>query len=181
VGVPLLAVQAEQPLVGQVADPWRELHSHQVEQREDDLGVSRCVGRVLQDRQLGLVVEDLVEHIRRIADRRGDDLGTVLQELVRGPGVERHPLAVAEVARQGGGHPHLAGDGEPLAVGRRERPGAPEPAQRLAVLEVHEPCGRGLQGLVTDVPVRAPGEFLIGQVGDPRHPYRAEVARLGEE
>jgi hypothetical protein len=43
---------------------------------------------VLQERQLGLVVEDLIEHVGGVADRGGDDLGAVLRELVRGPGVE---------------------------------------------------------------------------------------------
>ena len=179
--VSLLAVHAEQPLVPQVADARGELQAQQVEQGEDDLGIAGRVGRVLQDRQLGLVVEDLVEDVGRVPHRGGDDLGAVLGELVRGPGVEGHPFAVAEVPRQGRGHPHLAGDGEPLAVGRGQRAGAPEPAQWLVVLEVDEPRRRGLQGLVADVPVRAPGQLLVGQVGDPCHADRAEVARLGED
>src|SRR5271165_4810362 len=171
----------EQPLVPEVADAWRELQAEQVEQREDYLGVTRRVRRVFQEWQLRLVVEDLVEDISRVADRGGDDLGAVLRELVCGPGVEGHPLAIAEVARQGRGHPHLAGDGEPLAVGQGQRAAAPGPAQRLVVLEVDQPCRGGLQGLVAEVPVRTPGQLLVGQVGDPRHAGRTEVTGLGED
>ncbi len=91
-------VEPIEPLVGQVADAGCELHAQQVEQGEDQFGVAGRVGGVLQDRQLGLVVEDRVEHVGRVADRGRNDLGAVLRELVRGPGIERQPLAVAEVA-----------------------------------------------------------------------------------
>jgi len=111
-----LAVEAEQPLVPEVADAGRELQAQQVEQGEDDLGVTGRVRRVLEDRQLGLVVEDLVEDVGRVPHRGRDDLGAVLRELVRGPGVEGQALAVTEVARQGRGVADLARDREPLAV-----------------------------------------------------------------
>ena len=66
-----LGVEPVEPLVAQVADAGRELHPQQVEQGEDQLGVAGRVGRVLEDRQLGLVVQDRVEHVGRVADRGG--------------------------------------------------------------------------------------------------------------
>lgn len=93
----ILTLHAKQSLVSQVANAWGESQTEQVEKGEDEFGKSGRVGRVLQQRQLRLVVEDLVEDIGRVPDRGGDHLGAVLGELVRGPGVEGDPLAVAEI------------------------------------------------------------------------------------
>jgi len=77
--VSLLTLHAKQSLVPQVADARGELQTEQVEQGEDDLGKAGRVGRVLQERQLRLVVEDLVEHVGRIPHRGGDDFRAVLE------------------------------------------------------------------------------------------------------
>jgi len=50
------------------------LQTEHVEQRDDDVGVTRPVGRVFQDRRLGLVVDDLVEHVGRVPHRGGNAL-----------------------------------------------------------------------------------------------------------
>ena len=41
-----------------------------MKQGEDDLGVASGVRRVLEDRKIGLVIEDLVEDIGRVTNRR---------------------------------------------------------------------------------------------------------------
>src|SRR6266545_189429 len=84
------------------------------------------IGRVLLDWQLCLVIQDLVEHVRRVAHGARNDLGAVRRVLVRRPGVVRDPAAEAEVARQGSGVAGFDGDWEALTVRRRERATAPE-------------------------------------------------------
>ncbi len=74
---------------------WRP---EEIEQGEDQLGVAGGVGGVLGDRQVGLVVENLVEHVGGVADGRHDHLAAVLRVLVARPGVEGDTPAVAEVA-----------------------------------------------------------------------------------
>ena len=111
----------------------------------------------------------------------GDDLGAVLRELVRGPGVEGQPLAVAEVAGQSGRGAAPDGDGEALAVRGGQGAAAPGPAQGLAVLEVDDRGDGRAQGLLPQVPVGAPGQPAVGQLGDLGHRGRAEVAGLRQD
>jgi hypothetical protein len=53
------------------------------------------VHRVFLDPQPGLVVEQAVQHVRRLAGGCGDDLGVERPVLVRHVGVERHARLVA--------------------------------------------------------------------------------------
>ena len=80
----------EQPLVGQVADAWREAKPEQVHQREDVVGEARRVRVVLLDAQIRLVVEQTVEHVGGIAHADVDDLGMERGVLVGDVGVEQH-------------------------------------------------------------------------------------------
>ena len=80
----------EEPLVGQVADARREAEAQQVHQGEDVVGEAGRVGVVLLDAQVGLVVEQAVEHVGGVADRRVDDLGVERRVLVGDVRVELH-------------------------------------------------------------------------------------------
>ena len=50
-----------EPLVGDVAEPGRESETEEVEQSEDEVGVSGGVGGVLDNGQFDFVVEEFVE------------------------------------------------------------------------------------------------------------------------
>ena len=91
-----------------------------MKQGEDDLGVASGVRRVLEDRKIGLVIEDLVEDIGRVTNRRRDDLRPVLRVLVRGPGVESEAPSEAEIFRERGRVLRRASNGESLAIGGGE-------------------------------------------------------------
>jgi hypothetical protein len=61
--------------VAQVADARREAEAQQVHQRKDVIGEARRVGVVLLDAQVGLVVQQAIEHIGRVAHADIDHLG----------------------------------------------------------------------------------------------------------
>ena len=69
-------------LAVEIADSGREPQAEEVEDAEDHLGVAVRVGGVLGDRQYGLVVEDPVERVCRVADGGGDDFAGVLAVLI---------------------------------------------------------------------------------------------------
>ena len=73
----------------QVADARREAEAQQVHQGEDVVGEAGRVGVVLLDPQVGLVVEQPVEHVGGVAHRDVDDLGVERRVLVGDVGVER--------------------------------------------------------------------------------------------
>ena len=52
----------------EVADAWREAEAQQVHQGEDVIGETGRVGVVLLDPQVGLVIQQAVEHIGGISD-----------------------------------------------------------------------------------------------------------------
>ena len=53
------------------------------------------IGVMLLDPKTGLMVQQAIENMRRLARRRGDDLGVIRAELIGGMGVERHARLVA--------------------------------------------------------------------------------------
>jgi hypothetical protein len=55
-------------LVGQIGDPRYECESQEMAQRKDVIGEPGGVGVVLFDPQIGLVVEQAVEHMGCVAD-----------------------------------------------------------------------------------------------------------------
>jgi hypothetical protein len=73
---------AVETLAVEVADSRSEAQPEQVVGAEDHLGVAVGLGRVLLDRQDGLVVEDPVERVRRVANGGGHHLAGVLAVLV---------------------------------------------------------------------------------------------------
>ena len=77
--------------VARVADARREAEAREVHQGEDVIGEARRVGVMLLDPQVGLVVQQAVEHVGRIAHADVHDLGVKWRVLVRNVGVERPP------------------------------------------------------------------------------------------
>ncbi len=69
--------------VAQVADARREAEAQEVHQGEDVIGEARRVGVMLLDPQVGLVVQQAVEHVGRIAHADVHDLGVKWRVLVR--------------------------------------------------------------------------------------------------
>ncbi len=60
----------EQLGVAQGADARREAEAQQMHEGKDMIGEARRVGVVLLDAQVGLVVQQAVEHVGRVARRR---------------------------------------------------------------------------------------------------------------
>jgi len=95
--VPLLAWHIE-PLVGEIADARRETKTQQVAERKNVIGETRRFGVMLLNPQIGLMVEQAIENMRRITGIRGDDLGIERSVLVGDVGVKEHARLIA-VAR----------------------------------------------------------------------------------
>ncbi len=70
----------------------------EVHQGEDVIGEARRVGVMLLDPQVGLVVQQAVEHVGRIAHADVHDLGVKWRVLVRNVGVERPPLGCSRIS-----------------------------------------------------------------------------------
>ncbi len=68
-----------------------------------------------------------------------------------------------------------------MAVGRGQGAAAPVPAQGLVVLEVDDRGDGGAEGFFPQVPIGAPGQAAVGQLGDLGHCGRAEVAPLRQD
>ncbi len=70
----------------------------EVHQGEDVIGEARRVGVMLLDPQVGLVVQQAVEHVGRIAHADVHDLGVKWRVLVRNVGVERPPSGCSRIS-----------------------------------------------------------------------------------
>ena len=55
------------------------------------------------------------------------------------------------------------------------------PAHGLTVLEVHDRGDRRPERLLAEIPGRAPGQAVVGAIGDLGHPGQADVAPLGQD
>ncbi len=86
--------------------------------RANVIGEARRVGVMLLDPQVGLVVQQAVEHVGRIAHADVHDLGVKWRVLVRNVGVERPPWAAPVFRVDVAGALGLAAGAEVLAVRR---------------------------------------------------------------
>ena len=136
---------------------------------------------MLLDRQLGLVVEDSVEDVGRVADGGADDAGGVVGVLVGGPDVEGDAAAAAEVARDPLRVGRLDADRVALAVGAGEAPGAPGLGERQRVVGVDDPRVGGGERFGAQVPLRRPRELLRVDPRGLAHARVAEVAGVREQ
>jgi hypothetical protein len=109
--------------LAQIPDPWGELSADQVEQREVRQRRTVGIGRVLQNRWVG-VTQDPVEDDRAFRGVRGNDFGVQGGVLIGHRGVGADALASGEVPRQVPGGDRLALDREPLPVRGCQGPGA---------------------------------------------------------
>jgi hypothetical protein len=112
--------QVVEPPVREPGEVRAEVQLEQVEQAEDQIGVAGRVGGVFGDRELGLVIEDPVEDVGRIAQAGSQDAACVVAVLVGGPGVKGDAVAEPEVARQRSGV--LAAPGGDLLARELNRP-----------------------------------------------------------
>ena len=104
--------------VAQVTNARGEAEAQQVHQREDVVREPCRVGVVLLDTQVGLVVQQAVEHIGRVAHAYVDHLGVERRVLVGYMGVEGSSRAVAIFRVDVAGTFGLAAGAEVLAVRR---------------------------------------------------------------
>ena len=84
-----LAAEGVEPAVLEVAQSGRKAEAEQGQQAEHLVGGTPGVGVVLDDAQPGAVLEQPVQHVRRLAGIGGDDLGVEGREAVGDVGVEQ--------------------------------------------------------------------------------------------
>ena len=113
------------PLVGEIPDAGRKAKAQQVAERKDMIGKAGRVGVVLLDPQIGLMVEQTIENMRRIAGIRGNHLGIEGRVLVGDMGVKEHAWLVAIAQIDLPGLLSAPAGAEALAVRRRCRTFAP--------------------------------------------------------
>jgi hypothetical protein len=70
-----LTVRHGQAPIGPVTDVRSKSEAQAVAPKENMVSKSERVGRVLRDRDVGLVVQQSVGYVRRVADGGADDLG----------------------------------------------------------------------------------------------------------
>ncbi len=152
--------------VAQVADARREAEAQEVHQGEDVIGEARRVGVMLLDPQVGLVVQQAVEHVGRIAHADVHDLGVKWRVLVRNVGVERPPWAApvfrvdvaGALGLAAGARKFWPSDDEGGAV-------APVLGEGMAELCVDQIGQRRPVGFVADVPGLQPCQLGVGRAG----------------
>jgi hypothetical protein len=91
------AVDPVQHLIGKIPEPRHEIDAEQEAEAPQGFGEPAGVGRVLADRQNGIVLQDAVEDVVGLARRAGDRLRAVDAVLVGGVGIERErPLVMTK-------------------------------------------------------------------------------------
>jgi hypothetical protein len=133
---------------------------------------------MLKQRQLGFVVEDFIQHYRRVARRCRNNLRPELRVLIRSPGVEGQPAPIAEVARQRRRIGGLYRDREALTVGGRKRAATEQTTQRKMMVMIDQFRRRGFKRLFAQIPVRRPEQLLIAEVRHPRHLRQAAIEQM---
>ena len=116
--VTCLALWYEQLGIAQVADARREAKAQQVHQAEDVIGEACRIGVVFLDPQIGLVVQQAVKHVGRIAHADVNHLGTEGRVLVGDMGIKRPTRATAILRIDMPGALCLASGSEVLTVRR---------------------------------------------------------------
>ena len=101
----------------------------------------------------GLMIEQSVENVRRLAGGCGDHLGVEGPVLVRDMGVERHARLVAVPRVDVGDRLAVAPGEEMLAVGAGCAAIAPDAGERQRPVRVDDLCKRFGVGRFRDVPV----------------------------
>ncbi len=137
--------------IADVADPGREPVAEQVHEGEEMVGESGRVGVVFLDRQVGLVIEQPVQNVGRVAVTNVDEFAVEGRVLVRDVRVDE-PAGFGTVLRVHvpGGLRFAAGT-EALPVRRRGGPISPLRGKGMTVLGVHQFRQRGAVGFVSDV------------------------------
>jgi hypothetical protein len=147
---------------------------------EVDLRVAVRVGVVLVELELALVVEQPIEHERRVAVGAFDRHAVEGRVVVGNEGVElKREVAEACAVRL---LEHAAGQSEPLPVARGRLAFAPPQRGIEAGDRVHEFRQGAPLRLLGELPVADAFELVVGDVRDElRHRVRADVAAVGHD
>ena len=139
------------------------------------------VGVVFLDPQLRFVIQQSVEDIRRVSDRRVDHLNVVAAMLIRQMRVKQRARLITVARINVTGRLAPAAGAEPLPVGGRGGTFAPLGGERQSVLVVDEFGERLGIGLVAHMPARQPRQFRKAR---PRagfgHLGKSEIRAVGQ-
>jgi hypothetical protein len=94
----LRPANGEQPLVKDVADPWRKAEAQRRAQSEHVGCIAMGIGEVLVDVQIRFVVAQAVDDVQRFSVVRADDLGVKGQTEVGGVAIDRHATTRTKVS-----------------------------------------------------------------------------------
>ena len=119
-------VDAPEPGVADVGEPWAELISQQPEQPEHRVGIGGGIGHDLGWCEIGFLAEQQPQDDQAVAQRAGHDDGVQPGELVGDEVVVGDAAAGAEVFRVQPGMDGAAGGDEADAVGRGHLATAPD-------------------------------------------------------
>jgi len=125
-------------LIRQVAYAGREPEAEQVTESEDVIGEAGGIGVVLLDPQLGLVIEQAIEHMRRIAHGGVNDLGMEGCVLIGDMSVEGDTGVIPIFRVHLAGRFAAAARAVALTIGRGRGSFAPMRSERNAVLMVDD-------------------------------------------
>jgi len=144
--------------VTEVGEAGAELVAEEAEQAENLVGVAGVVGHQLGRPQAGVLLEQPLEDVQRVAQRAGDDDGVEAGELV-GEKVEvGDPATGTEVAGVGSGVQGADGDDEAQPISGGDLSAAPGTGQADVGLGVDEAgVGRG-EGVGAQVVLLHPGQ-----------------------
>jgi hypothetical protein len=139
------------------------------------VGIAAAIGVVAASRDLALVVEQSVEHMRGFAGGRRDHLSVERRVSVGEVRVELDPGFIAVMGIDAARFTAAAGPKE-LAIRGGGVATAKHCRKRLALLPVDQTPERKGIGLVSDMPVRRPGQ-LAADSGGSRPRIRDDVAQ----
>ena len=176
-----LAAEGVESAILEVAQSWGEAEAEHREQPEDLVGGAARVRVVLGDAQPRAMLEQPVQHMRRLGRGRCDDFGVEGAELVGDVGVERDAGLVAVSGVDVAQRLAPAARPEELPIRAGGAAIAPSPGERQRTMRLDQPReGQGV-AFLAHVPVVRPGE--LAQAGTPaglRHPGQAQVDAVGQ-
>jgi len=146
------------------------------------VGIAAAIGMVAAGRDLALVVEQPIEHMRGFAGGRRDHLGVERRVSVGEVRVELDPGLIAVMGIDAARFTAEAAGPKELAIRGGGGATAKHRRKRLALLLVDQTPERQGIGLVPDMPVRRPGQ--LAEAGDAArlgHSRQAEIEPISEE
>lgn len=168
-----------QPALADIGNARREAEAEQMAKREHMIGDAASIGVVIGDREIGGMMEEPVQDVRRLAGGGGDDLGVEGRIAVGDVGVEGdgrlRALVRVDLARRLG----ASVEREVLPVRTRGRTRTEPGREGKSMLRVDETAEGVTVGVLAQVPGRQPGQLPVaGEAARVRHAAQTEIGGI---